>query len=44
VIARGKIVGSGTADDLRRQTGQDNLEDAFVSLSGLDADAGAHAS
>ena len=36
VIARGRIVGSGSPDDLRRQTGQDNLEDAFVSLSGLE--------
>jgi len=36
VIARGKIVASGTPDDLRRQTGHDNLEDAFVALSGLE--------
>ncbi len=41
VIARGKIVASGTPDDLRRQTGHDNLEDAFVTLSGLDAEAAA---
>ena len=40
VIARGKIVGAGTADDLRKQTGRDNLEDAFVALSGLEAEAG----
>jgi sodium transport system ATP-binding protein len=39
VIARGRIVGSGTADDLRTQTGQDNLEDAFVALSGLESTA-----
>jgi sodium transport system ATP-binding protein len=38
VIARGKIVAAGTADDLRRQTGRDNLEDAFVALSGLEAE------
>ena len=44
VIARGRIVGSGTPDDLRAQTGKDNLEDAFVSLSGLDPDTGSHAS
>jgi sodium transport system ATP-binding protein len=37
VIARGKIVASGTPDDLRSQTGHQNLEDAFVTLSGLDA-------
>jgi sodium transport system ATP-binding protein len=40
VIARGKIVGAGTADDLRRQTGRDNLEDAFVTLSGLETETG----
>ena len=38
VIARGRIVADGTQDDLRRQTGQDNLEDAFVALSGLEAE------
>jgi sodium transport system ATP-binding protein len=37
VIARGRIIAAGTPDDLRRQTGHDNLEDAFVALSGLDA-------
>jgi sodium transport system ATP-binding protein len=35
VIARGRIVAAGTPDDLRRQTGHDSLEDAFVTLSGL---------
>ncbi len=39
VIARGRIVASGSPDDLRRLTGRDNLEDAFVALSGLEADA-----
>ena len=43
VIARGKIVADGTQDDLRRQTGHDNLEDAFVALSGLEADLSAEA-
>ena len=38
VIARGKIVAAGSPDDLRRQTGHENLEDAFVALSGLEAD------
>ncbi len=38
VIARGQIVGAGSPDDLRRQTGHENLEDAFVSLSGLGTD------
>jgi sodium transport system ATP-binding protein len=36
VIARGRIVASGTPDQLREQTGQQNLEDAFVALSGLE--------
>jgi sodium transport system ATP-binding protein len=37
VIARGRIVASGTPDDLRSQTGKQNLEDAFVALTGLEA-------
>jgi sodium transport system ATP-binding protein len=36
VIARGRIVASGSPDDLRTQTGHQNLEDAFVALSGVD--------
>ncbi len=39
VIARGQIVAAGSPDDLRRQTGHENLEDAFVALSGLEAEA-----
>ena len=39
VIARGKIVAAGSPDDLRQQTGQQNLEDAFVALVGLDQGA-----
>ena len=39
VIARGRIVASGSPDDLRRQTGHDDLEDAFVALSGLEPEA-----
>jgi sodium transport system ATP-binding protein len=39
VIARGKIVASGSPDDLRKQTGHQNLEDAFVALVGLDQGA-----
>jgi sodium transport system ATP-binding protein len=38
VIARGTVVAEGTSDELRRQTGCDNLEDAFVALSGLEAE------
>jgi len=36
VIARGRIVASGSPDALRAQTGQENLEDAFVALVGLE--------
>ena len=39
VIAHGRIVASGTPDELRRQTQQDNLEDAFVALTGLEREA-----
>jgi len=35
VIAAGRVMAQGTADELRRQTGHDNLEDAFVTLAGL---------
>jgi sodium transport system ATP-binding protein len=36
VIARGRVVARGTPDELRRQTGHDNLEDAFVALAGVE--------
>ncbi len=36
VIADGRVVADGTPDDLRTQTGRENLEDAFVSLAGLE--------
>jgi sodium transport system ATP-binding protein len=39
VIAQGSVVAEGTPDDLRRLTGKSDLEDAFVALSGLDAEA-----
>jgi sodium transport system ATP-binding protein len=39
VIARGKIAAAGSPDDLRQLTGHQNLEDAFVALSGLEAEA-----
>ena len=38
VIARGQVVAEGTADDLIFQSGKANLEDAFVSLVGLQAE------
>jgi sodium transport system ATP-binding protein len=34
VIARGRVVADGSPDELRAQTGQDNLEDAFVHVIG----------
>jgi sodium transport system ATP-binding protein len=34
IIARGRVVAQGTADELRQQTGQSDLEDAFVSIIG----------
>ena len=36
IIAAGRIAAQGTPDQLRQQTGRDNLEDAFVALTGLD--------
>ena len=38
IIAQGTMVAEGTPDELRRQTGREDLEDAFVALSGLEAD------
>jgi sodium transport system ATP-binding protein len=40
VIAAGRVVARGTVDELRRHTGHDNLEDAFVALASLER--GAH--
>ncbi len=34
VIAKGRVVAAGTADELRAQTGEPNLEDAFVKVIG----------
>jgi sodium transport system ATP-binding protein len=36
VIASGRVVAHGTPNELRNQTGEDNLEDAFVALAGLE--------
>ena len=41
VIANGRVVAQGSADELRAQTGEDNLEDAFVKAIG--SDEGLHA-
>ena len=41
IIARGQVVASGTADELRTLTGEENLEDAFVKAIG--SDEGLHA-
>jgi len=34
VIAHGRVVADGTPDEIRRRTGEDNLEDAFVKVIG----------
>jgi len=34
IISKGVVAASGTPDEIRAQTGQDNLEDAFVSAIG----------
>lgn len=34
IISRGEVTANGTPDDLRRQTGRENLEDAFVAAIG----------
>ena len=39
IIARGEIVACGTPDELRKQTGETDLEDAFVKLVGTEAAA-----
>ena len=39
MVARGRIVASGTPDQLREQTGLQDLEDVFVTLAGLEAGA-----
>ena len=36
IISTGRIVAAGTPDEVREQSGQANLEDAFVVLTGLD--------
>ena len=41
IIAKGRVVASGTADELRAQTGEANLEDAFVKAIG--SEEGLHA-
>jgi sodium transport system ATP-binding protein len=41
IIAKGRVVAAGTADELRAQTGETNLEDAFVKAIG--SEEGLHA-
>jgi sodium transport system ATP-binding protein len=41
VIAQGKVMAAGTPDELRAQTGEENLEDAFVKAIG--SEEGLHA-
>jgi sodium transport system ATP-binding protein len=37
VVAKGRVVADGTADELRARTGKENLEEAFVQVIGSDA-------
>ncbi len=39
VIARGRVVATGSPDQLREQSGHQDLEDAFVALAGADVEA-----
>ena len=41
IIANGRVMAEGTSDQLRAQSGEGNLEDAFVKLIG--SDEGLHA-
>lgn len=41
IIAKGQVIAAGTSDELRAQTGEDNLEDAFVKVIG--SEEGLHA-
>jgi sodium transport system ATP-binding protein len=34
IISRGEVSATGTPNDLRKQTGYENLEDAFVAVIG----------
>jgi sodium transport system ATP-binding protein len=36
IIAKGKVTAQGSADELRRISGEENLEDAFVKLIGTE--------
>jgi sodium transport system ATP-binding protein len=36
VVARGRVAARGTPEELKRMTGKDNLEDAFVAAIGTD--------
>jgi sodium transport system ATP-binding protein len=36
IIAKGRVVAEGSADQLLERSGRDNLEDAFVQLIGSD--------
>jgi sodium transport system ATP-binding protein len=39
VVAGGRVVARGTPDEIRSQAGHENLEDAFVALTGADRSA-----
>ena len=39
IVAEGKVVAAGSPDEIRAQTGREDLEDAFVALAGAEAAA-----
>jgi len=39
IIARGRVVAAGTLDELRAQAGESQLEEAFMKLTGADAES-----
>jgi sodium transport system ATP-binding protein len=39
IIARGRVVAAGTPDELRAQAGESQLEEAFMRLTGADAES-----
>jgi len=36
IISQGSVTAHGSPDELRKQTGKENLEDAFVAVIGSD--------
>ena len=36
ILSAGRVAAQGTPEELRAQTGHENLEDVFVTLTGID--------